>query len=159
MTIAQIKRRYTRRIVQVSKRTCDVCGCDISSLHPNRKACLSEECHKAKRKAENAKRNYVGKAVTGLPRNRCRTQSGTGGYVPITHRLAQNNQIRGHAGTHIDRPALADVRREEWRRLTGGRPIKQMKAATKIIFTESTHSFRASMASFHMALKRKGVGK
>ena len=147
----------------MSERTCDVCGCDISNLHPNRKTCLAVSCAKdVKRrdKARRAGRNRKPADIRNGATYSTRALSGRyGAYLPVTHSVQKGKIQTGHGGTNVDRAAWAGTKREEWRRLTGGRKIEQMTAAPKIIATECTQSWKESMASIHEVLKRKGGKK
>jgi hypothetical protein len=82
-----------------------------------------------------------------------------GAYMPVVHALQKGKVQTGHGGTNVDRAALADARREEWLRLTGGRKIEQMTAAPAVTTPVRSLGFRESMPSFHGALKRKGGKK
>ena len=146
----------------MSERTCDVCGCDIDALHPNRKTCLALACAKdikRRDKAKQAGRKRKPADIRNGATYSTRALSGRyGAYMPVVHEVKRGKITTGHGGTNVDRAALADERREEWRRLTGGRKVEKM-TAPKIIATESTQSWKESMASIHAALKRKGGKK
>jgi hypothetical protein len=152
-----------RRMVQVSERTCDVCGCDIDALHPNRKTCLAVACAKdikRRDRARRAGRNRKPSDIRNGAEYSTRALSGRyGAYMPVVHVLQKGKIQTGHGGTNVDRAALADARREEWRRLTGGRKIEQMTAAPDGTTPVRAKSWKESNAVHYAALKRKGVGK
>ena len=150
----------------MSERTCDVCGCDIDALHPNRKTCLALACAKdikRRDKAKRAGRNRKPADIRNGATYSTRALSGRyGAYLPVTHTVHRGKITTGHGGTNVDLVALADVRREEWRRLTGGRSIDQMTAAPDGTTPVRAKSWRESTAIHYAALKRKGgkgVGK
>jgi hypothetical protein len=82
-----------------------------------------------------------------------------GAYMPVVHALQKGKVQTGHGGTNVDRAALADVRRDEWRRLTGGRKIEQMTAAPDGTTPVRSQSWKESNAIHYAALKRKGGKK
>jgi len=150
----------TGRMVQMSERTCDVCGCDIDALHPNRKTCLAVACAKnikRRDKARRAGRNRKPADIRNGATYSTRALSGRyGAYMPVVHAVHKGKIQTGHGGTNVDREALADVRRAEWARLTGGRKVEKMAAAPDGTTPVRAKSWKESMASIHAALKRKG---
>ena len=143
----------------MSERTCKVCGCDIGSLHPNRKICFSVDCvkgaklryesNRSKRADHKRKPSEIRNGATYGHRE---TSGRPGAYMPVQHALSKGKIQTGHAGTNIDRAALDDDR--DWQRLTGGRKIEKMNPAN--VNPVHCKSFRESMSIFHGALKRKG---
>lgn len=102
-------------------RTCTICGCDISSLHYNRRRCHNPDCLRKQRERDTAKRNKsTASPFTG--RNTPRNVYATRGYVEPYH-VASPRKIRGSGGTNLTPDVREHLRSEDWERLTKGQRV------------------------------------
>jgi hypothetical protein len=97
------------------ERSCTICGCDITNLHPNSKRCLRVSCSDAQKKIDRDKRNKTTAKLNGA---RVRFLTGLGGIDTQPYRVGTPRPIRSSGGTNVTRDVLNQQKSEEWARMT-----------------------------------------